>query len=205
MKTQDAPFAVTNACKLCSPLGAVLAFKGIEGAVCILHGSQGCATYIRRYMISHYKEPLDVASSSFSEDAAIFGGSVTLMQGLDNLTKQYKPAVIGIATTCLSETIGDDVGRILLNYKSGRKAEELPVLINVSTPAYKGTHADGFVSAVRAVVEALAAPGEKNNSINIFHGMLSPEDLRNIKELTRSFGLGYTLFPDYSETMDIQV
>lgn len=202
MKTHDAPVAVTNACKLCSPLGAVLAFKGLEGAVCILHGSQGCATYIRRYMISHYKEPLDVASSSFSEDAAIFGGSVTLMQGLDNLTKQYKPAVIGIATTCLSETIGDDVGRILLNYKAGRNTEEMPVLINVSTPAYKGTHADGFVSAVRAIVVSLSTPGEKNKSVNIFPGMLSPEDLRNIKELTRSFGLAYTLFPDYSETMD---
>ena len=78
MKTQDAPVSVTNACKLCSPLGAVLAFRGIEGAVCILHGSQGCATYIRRYMISHYKEPLDVASSSFSEDAAVFGGAASL-------------------------------------------------------------------------------------------------------------------------------
>ena len=122
MKTREAPVSVTNACKLCSPLGAVLAFKGIEGAVCILHGSQGCATYIRRYMISHYKEPLDVASSSFSEDAAVFGGAASLMQGLDNLIKQYRPAVIGIATTCLSETIGDDVAHTSgLCKKQGRR------------------------------------------------------------------------------------
>ena len=67
-----------NACKLCTPLGACLAFAGIEGARPILHGSQGCATYIRRYMISHFKEPIDIASSSFGETSAIFGGSENL-------------------------------------------------------------------------------------------------------------------------------
>ena len=53
-----------NACVVCSPLGATLAFAGIERGMTLLHGSQGCATYIRRYAISHFREPLDVASSS---------------------------------------------------------------------------------------------------------------------------------------------
>ena len=42
-----------NACKLCTPLGACLAFRGVEGCIPFLHGSQGCSTYIRRYLISH--------------------------------------------------------------------------------------------------------------------------------------------------------
>lgn len=66
--------STTNACKLCKPLGACLAFKGIEGTVPYLHGSQGCATYMRRYIISHYNEPIDIASSSLSEKNAIYGG-----------------------------------------------------------------------------------------------------------------------------------
>ena len=53
--------STTNACKLCAPLGAALAFKGMEGAVPFLHGSQGCATYMRRYIISHFNEPIDIA------------------------------------------------------------------------------------------------------------------------------------------------
>ena len=57
--------ATRNPCKLCSPLGASLVFKGIRGAVPILHGSQGCATYIRGYFISHFREPVDIASSNF--------------------------------------------------------------------------------------------------------------------------------------------
>ena len=47
----------------------------------LLHGSQGCTTYIRRYMISHFREPLDIASSNFSEEAAIFGGRENLRTG----------------------------------------------------------------------------------------------------------------------------
>ena len=99
--------ATRNACKLCTPLGACLAFAGVEGARTILHGSQGCATYIRRYMISHFKEPIDIASSNFSESATIFGGRDNLRAGLANVARQYQPTVIGVATTCLAETIGE--------------------------------------------------------------------------------------------------
>ncbi|WP_262486862.1 nitrogenase component 1 [Geofilum rubicundum] len=98
-----------NACKLCAPLGASLVFKGIEGCVPLIHGSQGCSTYIRRYMISHYKEPVDIASTNFSEDSAVFGGGQNFVTGINNIISQYHPAVIGIASTCLSETIGEDV------------------------------------------------------------------------------------------------
>jgi len=52
------PLAATrNACKLCAPLGACLALRGVAGAAPFLHGSQGCATYIRRYLISHFASP----------------------------------------------------------------------------------------------------------------------------------------------------
>ena len=33
---------------LCTPLGACLVYRGVEGCIPFLHGSQGCATYIRR-------------------------------------------------------------------------------------------------------------------------------------------------------------
>src|SRR5512140_2027040 len=101
--------STTNACKLCKPLGACLAFRGVAGAVPFLHGSQGCATYMRRYIISHFKEPMDIAASNFSETTAIFGGGDNLRVGLRNVTQQYHPALIGVATTCLCETIGEDV------------------------------------------------------------------------------------------------
>ena len=200
---KHAKTATQNACKLCNPLGACLAFRGIENCVPFLHGSQGCATYIRRYLISHYKEPIDIASSNFHEETAVFGGSHNLKIGLKNVSKQYKPEVIGIATTCLSETIGDDVPMIIREYKQEFKnGSPMPIMIHASTPSYMGSHIDGFHAAVRATVKTLAEKGAREKLINIFPNMVSPADIRYLKEILEDFKVSYMLLPDYSQTMD---
>jgi nitrogenase molybdenum-iron protein NifN len=207
--TTAAPAAMTaktatqNACKLCNPLGACLAFRGIENCVPFLHGSQGCATYIRRYLISHYKEPIDIASSNFNEETAVFGGSHNLKLGLKNVSQQYQPEVIGIATTCLSETIGDDVPMILKEYRAIMGDEgPLPKMVFASTPSYAGSHIDGFHAAVRSAVKSLAEEGPKKNLLNLFPGMISPADIRYMKEIMAAFRMPYVLLPDYSQTLD---
>ncbi|MDP4238414.1 MAG: nitrogenase component 1 [Bacteroidota bacterium] len=193
-----------NSCKLCAPLGASLVFKGIEGCVPLIHGSQGCATYIRRYMISHYKEPVDIASSNFSEETTVFGGSRNFITGIDNIIKQYKPQVIGIASTCLSETIGEDIPGHIRNYCETYKGLEknLPTFIHASTPSYCGSHAEGYYNTVLATIKTVTEYEKTDNSITIIPGMVTPADIRYLKELLDDFGLKYTLFPDYSETLD---
>lgn len=196
--------STTNACKLCTPLGACLAFRGIEGAIPFLHGSQGCATYIRRYIISHFKEPMDIASSSFSETTAIYGGEQNLHTGLKNVTAQYHPSLIGVASTCLSETIGDDVKGYIGEYlKAAGSNDSDPVLIPISTPSYKGTHMDGFHSAIHGVVDVLTEGGpRRQDQINLLPGLVSPADLRYLREIVGDFGLSAIMLPDYSETLD---
>ena len=197
--------AVTvNPCKVCAPLGACVAFRGVEGCIPLIHGSQGCATYIRRYTISHFREPMDIASSSFVESATVFGGSALFSTGLDNLIRQYKPAAIGVCTSCLSETIGDDVALFLREYEASHKDAPLPALIRASTPSYRGTHMDGFHAAVRGILSCIVK--EKGvtvpNQVNLLPGFVSPADLRYFKELLKDFGLDGILVPDYSETLD---
>lgn len=239
-KTPDF-ISTTNACKLCRPLGAVLAFRGVAGAVPYLHGSQGCATYMRRYIISHFNEPIDIASSSLGEKNAIYGGGPNLMLGLQNVTAKYRPELIGIATTCLTETIGDDLNLLLAQYRREFVGDDAsaPLLIRVSTPSYAGSHMEGFHGAVRALVEQLADPGgsasapvesasapaegkiasaagdavpAENNTgpgrttppvgINLFPGLVSPADLRLLKEILAEFKLPATILPDFSDTLD---
>jgi nitrogenase molybdenum-iron protein NifN len=164
-------------------------------------------------MISHFKEPVDIASTNFSEETAIFGGGLNLKRALDNITSQYKPGMIGVATTCLSETIGDDVPMMLRDYKAEGKAKDLPEIVHVSTPSYRGTHADGFHNAVRAVVDAMLTVSEdikgegeeidvSTKMVNIFPGMVSPSDLRYIKEIISGFGVKGIMLPDYSERLE---
>jgi nitrogenase molybdenum-iron protein NifN len=194
--------ATRNACKLCTPLGASVVFKGVEGCVPLIHGSQGCSTYIRRYLISHYKEPVDIASTNFTEESAIFGGQTNLFTALDNINKQYNPKIIGIATTCLSETIGDDMQVFLQKYQSTRNTENIPELVYVNTPSFKGTHANGFHDAVCAPVRRFADFTKSSKKINTFPGFLSTADLRHIKEILEAFDLQSILLPDYSDTLD---
>ncbi len=202
-----APYtATTNACKLCAPLGASLAFRGIEGAVPFLHGSQGCATYMRRYLISHFREPIDIASSSLGEKHAVYGGGPNLKQGIINVMRKYHPSIIGVATTCLTETIGDDPPMIIREFRKEATKfigdEQLPLLVTVSTPSYSGTHMEGFHAAVRAVVDQLAESNEPNEDVAVFPGLVSPADLRYLKEILRDFGLSATVTPDGSESLD---
>jgi len=105
-KAREPWVSTSNPCHQCRPLGAMVAFQGVEGCVPFLHGSQGCATYMRRYLISHFREPVDIASSSVSEKEAVFGGGPFLRKGLRNVAEKYGAGVVGVATTCLTETTG---------------------------------------------------------------------------------------------------
>lgn len=207
MKSQAQNYvSTTNACKLCKPLGACLAFRGIEGCVPFLHGSQGCATYMRRYIISHFREPMDIASSSLGEKSAIYGGGPNLKLGLKNLMTKYEPKMVGIATTCLTETIGDDAPRHIREFQE--EFRELldyyndPKLVTVSTPSYCGSHMEGFHAAVNAVVDQMARNDLTVDSVNVFPGFISPADTRYLKTIMTDFALEATVLPDLSETLD---
>ena len=193
--------AAQNTCKLCTPLGACLAFRGMRGAVPLVHGSQGCSTYMSRYLISHFREPIDIASSNFSEHSAIFGGGDNLKEGLRNVIRQYHPELIGVATTCLTETIGDDVKRIISEFQKNAQRGDPPI-VAVSTPSYTGTYVDGFHAAVRETIAAIARREPAGTHINLFPGIVSPEDLRYLREMAMAFGIEIIMLPDYSDTLD---
>lgn len=197
--------AVTvNPCKLCAPLGASMAYRGIDGCMPLLHGSQGCSTYIRRYMISHFKEPVDIASSNFTEDTAIFGGADNLARALDSIIEQYNPQMIGVASTCLSETIGDDVNMFLDDYKRKKNLQgiKLPYISYVSTASYCGTHMDGFYSAVVSVLKEITVNADKGPQCVLFPHMASCADLRIFKEMLACFYEDFVVLPDYSDTLE---
>ena len=190
-----------NPCHMCMPMGGILALKGVEGSMSLLHGSQGCSTYMRRHIAEHFNEPVDVASSSLNEKGTVYGGQENLKKAMDNVRRVYKPALIGILTTCLAETIGEDVRRIALEYQ--RETECECRIVTASTPGYGGTHTEGYWSTLRELLSQMNVPTESHAKINIIvPAALSPADLREIKRWLALFDMKYTLLPDISETMD---
>ncbi|MEG6587042.1 nitrogenase component 1 [Dendrosporobacter sp. 1207_IL3150] len=190
-----------NPCSMCMPMGAILPFKGIEQSMVILHGSQGCSTYMRRHIAEHFNEPVDVGSSSLNEKGTVYGGEGNLKQALDNIIKVYNPKLIGVLTTCLAETIGEDVKRITSDFISHNGIKDLPI-VAVSTPGYGGNHPEGYLLAVKSIIEALTQKVEPHNRVNIIVPNISPADIREIKRILALMNIEYILLPDISDTLD---
>jgi nitrogenase molybdenum-iron protein NifN len=149
---------------------------------------------------------MDIASSSLGEKHAVYGGGPNLKLGLTNVMSKYGARMIGIASTCLTETIGDNVPMLVREFKDEfadvMREHGNPVLVNVSTPSYSGSHMDGFHAAVQQVVEQIAEEVPRHDGIGLFPGFLSPADIRYLKEVMEAFGLTATILPDISLALD---
>ena len=191
-----------NPAKTCQPIGAMYAALGIEGCLPHSHGSQGCCAYHRSTLTRHYKEPITAATSSFTEGASVFGGQANLVQAIDNIFTVYEPEVVAVHTTCLSETIGDDLPQIFDKAKKDKKVPEGKTVIGAPTPSYVGSHVTGFSNMVKAMA-AQAEPAEKKNGkINLIPGWVEPSDMDEIKRLSALVGAKINMFPDTSGVLD---
>lgn len=178
-----------------------MAVKGIENSMIILHGSQGCSTYIRRHMAGHYNEPIDVASSSLNEEGTVYGGESNLKKALRNVIKLYSPDMIGVATTCLAETIGEDIKRITAEFVEEEELDNC-IIVPISTPGYGGSQFEGYFAALTDIVGAISTDNTPNGKINIIASNMNPGDIRNIKGILEAFNIDHTLLPDVSRTLD---
>src|SRR5665647_3262098 len=145
--------AVTiNPAKICQPIGAVYAALGVHNCMPHSHGSQGCLSYLRMCLSRHYRENSVATTSSFSEGTAVFGGAANLKEALENMTTIYRPDVIAIHTTCVAETIGDDVGSIVEDIRAEELIDPSIKICAASTPSYVGTHITGYDNMVKSLV-----------------------------------------------------
>jgi nitrogenase molybdenum-iron protein alpha/beta subunit len=185
---------------MCVPMGAASALCGLKNCMSILHGSQGCATYIRRHMATHYNEPVDIASSSLTEHGTVFGGEENLIKGLENLIALYDPDIIGMHDTAGRDHRGGCGGDCPEISSDTREVKQKSLTYHRRDTG--GTQYEGFFRALYAVVSQIEMDRTPNEFINIITPMLSPADCRLLKNLLDSMGLRYILLPDLSENLD---
>ena len=64
-------------------------------------------------------------TSSFTEGASVFGGQANILEAITNIFALYDPEIIAVHTTCLSETIGDDLNQIIKKaYQEGKTVDD---------------------------------------------------------------------------------
>ncbi len=199
-----------NPTRSCAPIGAIMGGMGVHGSVSIVHGSQGCATYPRHQMARHFREPIEVATTSLTERTTVYGGRENLLAAIKNVCERCHPTMITVMSTCLSETIGDDIPGIIQEFLDMNPGVDIPI-ISVSTPSYIGTHITGFDNFLKEIVTYFPVRNDRgagdrsNNRINIIPGWVNPGDIREIKAMLRKMGdegVNPLFLTDYSDVLD---
>ncbi len=220
-------YATVNPQKNSPALGATLAYLGIDGMLGLLHGAQGCSTFIRLQLSRHFKESIALNATAMSEDSAIFGGWENLKQGITRVIEKFHPRVVGVMTTGLTETMGDDVHSAIHQFREEHPEHDTVPVVWASTPDYCGSMQEGYAATVEAILATLPlfpshqgrgdlqAPsplvgegwGEGEwtipGQVNLLPGaQLTPADVEELKEIIESFGLTVLCIPDISNALD---
>ncbi|MBN2894445.1 MAG: nitrogenase iron-molybdenum cofactor biosynthesis protein NifN [Campylobacterales bacterium] len=189
-----------NPIKHSQPMGAALAFMGIRNCLPLMHGSQGCASYTKVFFTRHFNEPIPVYNTSVSDITAVLdGGDYSILLSIENITTKNKftPELIGLHTTGLTETKGDDVRGVGTHI-------EIPYCY-VNTPDYEGGMQSGWALTCKALIDQLTCKSEqiRVGTLAVFvYVSLTPIECEKLKCFCESFGFETYLLPDLSTSMD---
>lgn len=194
-----------NPLKMSQPIGAALAFMGLNHCLPTLHGSQGCTSFGLVLFVRHFREMIPMQTTAMNEVTTILGGMENIEQAIMNIWERAKPDIVGLASTGLTETKGDDVDAyIKLIRKKHPEIAEMEI-VYVSTPDYVGAFQDGWSKAVVKIVQELAVPCSIKHidRVNVLPGShLTPGDIEEIREIIQAFGLNPVFIPDLSGSLD---
>jgi len=193
-----------NPLKMSQPLGASLAFLGLDACMPVMHGSQGCTSFGLVLLVRHFKEAIPLQTTAMNEVTSILGGYDNIEAALLNIRKRAAPKIIAICSTGLTETKGDDVDGYIVTVRKRHPELADTEIIYASTPDYVGGFEDGYRVAVTAIVRTLVKPlPRKADQVTLLPGShLSPGDIFELREIIEAFGLSAIVLPDVSGSLD---
>ncbi len=197
--------------KTSQPLGASLAILGLNRAIPMLHGSQGCTAFAKVMFVRHFREPIPLQTTAMEQVSTVMGADENIIEGLKTICEKSSPEVIGLITTGLSETQGTDIHRAIREFHAEYPQFESTAVVPVNAPDYVSGLEGGFAAAVESMVNVLVptveaagtVPGRRQRQVNVLaSAALTPGDLEALKELVEAFELRPLLLPDISDSLD---
>jgi len=210
MKVIEKPLSV-NPLKKSQVLGAVTAFLGVSGCMPLVHGSQGCMAFTKNFLTQHFREVTPMQSTAIFDIATILGDDSNLHEGLKNVIEKQKPAVVGLVTTGMTETRGDDIKGTLYRFRELYPEYDDVVIVHTVSPDFSGDAETGYAEAVASILETAAELEPKKKfkekaRMNMLAGMyLTAADIDWMKRLFESFDIELLIIPDLSGSMGGQV
>ncbi|GEO40932.1 nitrogenase molybdenum-iron protein NifN [Skermanella aerolata] len=197
--------AAINPLKMSQPLGGALALLGIDSCLPCFHGSQGCTAFGLVLMVRHFREAIPLQTTAMDQVQTILGGYDNLEAAVLTMYERNKPEVIGVCSTGLTETKGEDMrGALTIFRKKHPEVAEKCNLVFINTPDFTGGIEDGFANTVTAVIDAMVEPAsvKVSNRVNVLAGShLTPGDVEEIRDLIEGFGLTPVILPDLSTSL----
>ncbi|MBI1174036.1 MAG: nitrogenase iron-molybdenum cofactor biosynthesis protein NifN [Sideroxydans sp.] len=194
-----------NPLKMSQPIGGALAFLGIANCMPVLHGSQGCTAFGLVLFVRHFREAIPLQTTAMNEVTTIMGGMDNIAQALLNINSRAKPEIIGLCTTGLTETKGEDIHGDLKTIRSRHpELADLPIVF-VDTPDFKDAFQDGWSKTVARIVEELVEKTAETipGQVNLLVGShLTAADIEEVIEIIEAFGLSPIVLPDLSGSLD---
>lgn len=205
--TASQKHCTVNPLKMSQSIGAALVFLGVENAMPLLHGSQGCTSFGLVLFVRHFREAIPMQTTAMSEVATVLGGFENVEQALVNIAGRSKPALIGICTTGISEIKGDDLGGFLKTIRANHPELDSIALVDVSTPDFEGAFQDGWAAAVTQIIEELVEvpliQQRETRRINVLPGChITPGDIDELRDIFNAFDLDPVFLPDLSGSLD---
>ena len=185
--------------KNAASLGAALAFQGVDRAMPVLHGAQGCTFLGKVLQIRHFNEPIAMGTTKLFTEDVVMGSDEAAAKVVRTIATASKPDVIALIAGGLAEVKGDDTDALVRTLDR----ELMPKVLPVHAADYTGGVEEGYLAAVRALL-SLAEPPRGGllpnpSRVTVLAGpSLSPADVRELREIVESFGLIPTMVPDLS-------
>ena len=196
-----------NPLKVSQPIGASLAFLGLNRCLPLMHGSQGCTAFGKVFFVRHFREPIPLQTTAMDQVSSIMGADENIVEALRTLSDKSKPEIIGLVTTGLSETQGCDIRRSLRDFRVAHPEFDHVAVVPVNTPDYVGCLESGYALAIESLIETLVpesqCAGKRPKQVNVLaSAMLTPGDIEAIKDWIEAFGLRPIMVPDIGDSLD---
>jgi len=181
-------------------MGAMLFFLGVKNSMPLMHGAQGCASFSKVFFTRHFSDPIAVQTTAVNDITAVIdGGDYSISEAVKNITKKVKPDLVGLFTTGMTETKGDDIKGASYLLKDKQK------MVYVHTPDFEGGLESGFAKAIEATIDQMVEPRtsiDKEKALIIPNVNLTPIEVEVLKEELSLLGFTPYALPDLSESLD---
>jgi nitrogenase molybdenum-iron protein NifN len=160
-------------------------------------------------MVRHFREAIPLQTTAMNEVSTILGGAEQIEEAIANLKKKADPRFIGIASTALTETSGEDIRGEVADIMARRSDFADLRVVYAATPDFEGAMEDGWAKAVRAIIDTLVPEIDPMwrdpdlRQVNLLPAAyLTPAEIEEVVRMIRAFGLKPIVLPDLSASLD---